>query len=119
MSAISHPGGLGVGAIPRRRLRAIPRKRGLSWRKVAAYVFCVAVLSFIAQQSFAFFGFLAIERVRELASRADKRVAGAEAAVIELHRQIDDMQASSTVERWAEMNGFFTTYAMSDETAQD
>lgn len=111
MSAVAYP-----GAVVRRRIRAVPKRRGISYGKVAGYFALIAVLTLVLKIAMTFIGFMLIEEARRAASEASSRATVAETSAIELRREIEILKSEERVSRWASINNFVPSYFASNES---
>lgn len=114
MSAVAYP-----GTVVRRRIRAVPKRRGISYGKVAGLFVVVGSLTLVLKVVLTFFGFMLIEEARRAASSASIRAGVAETSAIELRREIEILKSEERVVRWASINNFVPSYFASNESAAD
>ncbi|MCW5947524.1 MAG: hypothetical protein KIT74_10905 [Fimbriimonadales bacterium] len=114
MSAVIHPGS--VRTLPRRRVRAIPKRRGLPVRGFFIFVAATITLAYAFSSALSLGGYMLVENARSSAIKADQRAVLAEASIVELRGEIDRLKSAHSIQRWTAVNNFVTPYRPPDET---
>ncbi len=112
MSAVAFP-----GPVVRRKIKAIPKRRGLSIGKVASFFAFVVFLAVLLKVGMTFFGFMLIEEARRSASESMYRAKLAESSAIELRREIEELRSEEKIVRWASINNFQPAFSAVHESA--
>lgn len=123
MSAIPHVGHsptydrrrvVGPAAYPHARVRV--RRKSERWADVARFGVFVLLLTSVLHFVAGFTGQLLIEECRRAAIRSNARAERAEIATAALRRDLDELQSASRVEQWAALNGYESSFVVSNET---
>jgi hypothetical protein len=110
MSAIPHSKNWTTTAKPRVR---VVHKKPHPLILFMAYCLLISMAAIIFAGVVRFFGHLLIEEMRTETIAAEQQAQNAEEATLLIKKQIDQITSASVVERWAILNGFQPTFALS------